>query len=113
MKTLLASCVSIATMCLACLVASASLAQENNRSERRDGSDVERVRKNETNTPLIPLHKIVADIKSQPPYNAMTYLGGARYYPEITCYKLKFLDDNRVIVVYINARDGQVMGHGR
>lgn len=59
---------------------------------------------------VIPLNRLVAEVRSRAPYNSMTYLGGPRYDSRQMVYSLKFMDGSRVVVVYVDARSGRVVG---
>lgn len=59
---------------------------------------------------VIPLNKLVADIRSRPPYKDMTYLGGPQFDAGRMLYKLKFMDGSQVVVVYVDARTGRIVG---
>lgn len=59
---------------------------------------------------VVPLNKLVADIRSRPPYNDMTYLGGPQFDAGRMLYKLKFMDGSQVVVVYVDARTGRIVG---
>ena len=59
---------------------------------------------------VIPLNKLVADIKSRPPYSGMTYLGGPQFDAGRMIYALKFMDGSQVVVVYVDARTGRIVG---
>lgn len=59
---------------------------------------------------VMPLNRLVAEVRSRPPYNGMTYLGGPQYDSRQMVYTLKFMDGSRVVVVYVDARSGRVVG---
>ena len=59
---------------------------------------------------VIPLGKLIADVRSRPPYNEMTFLGGAQFDPQRMIYTLKFMDGSQVILVYVDARSGRIVG---
>ncbi|WP_447753588.1 PepSY domain-containing protein [Sphingopyxis fribergensis] len=59
---------------------------------------------------VIPLNKLIADVRSRPPYNDMTYLGGPQFDAGRMIYALKFMDGSQVVVVYVDARTGRVVG---
>ena len=59
---------------------------------------------------VVPLNRLVADVRSRPPYNGMTYLGGPQFDANQMIYTLKFMDGSRVVVVYVDARTGRIVG---
>jgi len=59
---------------------------------------------------VIPLNKLIADIRSRSPYNGMTYLGGPQFDAGRMIYALKFMDGSQVVVVYVDARTGRIVG---
>ena len=59
---------------------------------------------------VVPLGKLIADVRSRSPYRDMTYLGGPQFDPERMIYKLKFMDGSQVVVVYVDARTGRIVG---
>lgn len=59
---------------------------------------------------VVPLGKLIADVKSRPPYSDMTFLGGAQFDPQRMIYTLKFMDGSQVVVVYVDARSGRIVG---
>ena len=59
---------------------------------------------------VVPLGRLIADIRSRPPYNDMTYLGGPQFDAGRMLYKLKFMDGSQVVVVYVDARTGRIVG---
>lgn len=59
---------------------------------------------------VMPLNRLVAEVRSRPPYNGMTYLGGPQYDSRRMIYTLKFMDGSRVVMVYVDARSGRVVG---
>ena len=40
----------------------------------------------------------------------MTYLGGPQFDARQMVYSLKFMDGSRVVVVYVDARTGRIVG---
>ena len=56
------------------------------------------------------LNRLVADIRSRPPYSDMTYLGGPQFNAGRMIYALKFMDGSQVVVVYVDARTGRIVG---
>lgn len=59
---------------------------------------------------VVPLGRLVADVRSRPPYNGMTYLGGPQFDASQMIYALKFMDGSQVVVVYVDARTGRIVG---
>ena len=59
---------------------------------------------------VIPLNKLIADVRSRGPYSEMTYLGGPQFDAGRMIYALKFMDGSQVIVVYVDARTGRIVG---
>ena len=59
---------------------------------------------------VIPLNRLIADVKSRPPYSGMTYLGGPQFDARRMIYALKFMDGSQVVVVYVDARTGRIVG---
>ena len=59
---------------------------------------------------VIPLNRLVADVRSRAPYNDMTYLGGPQFDSNRMIYALKFMDGSQVVVVYVDARSGRIVG---
>jgi hypothetical protein len=59
---------------------------------------------------VIPLNRLIADVKSRPPYSGMTYLGGPQFDAGRMIYALKFMDGSQVVIVYVDARTGRIVG---
>ncbi|WP_077146894.1 hypothetical protein [Sphingopyxis sp. KK2] len=59
---------------------------------------------------VVPLGKLIADVRSRSPYRDMTYLGGPQFDPQRMIYTLKFMDGSQVVVVYVDARTGRIVG---
>ena len=49
-------------------------------------------------------------MKARPPYNGMTYLGGPQFDSSRMIYALKFMDGSQVVIVYVDARTGRIVG---
>lgn len=62
---------------------------------------------------VIPLPKVISDIRKQPPYEDMDYLGGPEFDPGRMIYRLKFMDGNKVVFVYVDAVSGRILGRSR
>jgi uncharacterized iron-regulated membrane protein len=76
----------------------------------RGDRDQDNLRQAAAQGQVVPLNKLVADIRSRPPYNDMTYLGGPQFDAGRMIYKLKFMDGSQVVVVYVDARTGRIVG---
>ncbi|MBB5706269.1 PepSY domain-containing protein [Sphingopyxis panaciterrulae] len=72
--------------------------------------DQENLREAAAQGKVIPLGRLIAEVRSHPPYRDMTYLGGPRFIAERMVYALKFMDGNQVVVVYVDARTGRIVG---
>ncbi len=59
---------------------------------------------------VIPLNRLIADIRGRAPYSGMTYLGGPQFDANRMIYALKFMDGSQVVVVYVDARTGRIVG---
>ena len=59
---------------------------------------------------VIPLNRLVAEVRSRAPFNDMTYLGGPQFDAQRMIYALKFMDGSQVVVVYVDARSGRIVG---
>ena len=59
---------------------------------------------------VIPLNRLIADVRSRAPYSDMTYLGGPQFDAGRMIYALKFMDGSQVVVVYVDARTGRIVG---
>ena len=59
---------------------------------------------------VIPLNRLIADIRGRAPYNGMTYLGGPQFDANRMIYALKFMDGSQVVVVYVDAPTGRIVG---
>lgn len=60
-----------------------------------------------------PLRVVVASVRSQSPYDEMDYLGGPEFDPARFVYRLKFMDGNKVVFVYVDAVSGRILGRSR
>lgn len=76
----------------------------------RDDREAESARAAAEQGQVLPLGRLVAMIQARAPYRNMTYLGGPQYDERNMRYGLKFLDGNKVIVVFVDARTGKVVG---
>ena len=59
---------------------------------------------------VIPLNRLIADVRSRAPYSNMTYLGGPQFDARQMVYALKFMDGSQVVIVYVDARTGRIVG---
>jgi hypothetical protein len=59
---------------------------------------------------VLPLGRLVAMVQARPPYRDMIYLGGPQFDQRTMRYGLKFLNGNRVVVVFVDARTGRIVG---
>lgn len=59
---------------------------------------------------VIPLKRLIADVSSRPPYSDMSYLGGPQFDARQMVYALKFMDGSQVVIVYVDARTGRIVG---
>ena len=59
---------------------------------------------------IVPLNKLISDVKSRPPYDDMNYLGGPQFNAERMIYTLKFMNGSQVVIVYVDARTGRIVG---
>lgn len=59
---------------------------------------------------LIPLNRLIAEVRARPPYSGMTYLGGPQFDADRMIYALKFMDGSQVVIVYVDARTGRIVG---
>ncbi len=76
----------------------------------RGDRDQDNLREAAAQGQVIPLNRLIADIRSRPPYSDMTYLGGPQFDAARMVYKLKFMDGSQVVVVYVDARTGRIVG---
>jgi hypothetical protein len=60
-----------------------------------------------------PLPDIVARVQSAPPYSDMDYIGVAGFETRTMIYTLRFLDGRQVVIVYVDARSGRIIGRSR
>lgn len=77
---------------------------------RADRRDQDNLREAAAQGQVIPLNRLVAEVRSRPPYSGMTYLGGPQFDARQMVYALKFMDGARVVVVYVDARTGRIVG---
>ena len=91
-------------------LASASLIAVGTPALARGDRDQDNLREAAAQGQVIPLNRLVADVKSRPPYSGMTYLGGPQFDAGRMIYALKFMDGAQVVVVYVDARTGRIVG---
>ncbi len=60
-----------------------------------------------------PLPKVISETRKLNPYNEMDYLGGPEFDPVRFVYRLKFMDGNKVVFVYVDAISGRIIGRSR
>src|SRR3546814_4079 len=72
--------------------------------------DQENLREAAAQGRVIPLGKLIAGVRSHPPYNGMTYLGAPRFIADRMVYALTFMDGSQVVLVYVDARTGRLVG---
>jgi hypothetical protein len=76
----------------------------------RDDREAESARAAAEQGQVLPLGRLVAMVQARAPYRNMTYLGGPQFDERMMRYGLKFLDGNKVIVVFVDARTGKIVG---
>ena len=76
----------------------------------RGDRDHEHLRQAAAEGQVVPLGKLIAEVRARPPYSDMTYLGGPQFDAGRMIYKLKFMDGSQVVVVYVDARTGRIVG---
>ena len=91
-------------------LASASLLVAGAPAVARGDRDQDGLREAAAQGQVIPLNRLIAEVKSRPPYSGMTYLGGPQFDSERFIYALKFMDGAQVVVVYVDARTGRIVG---
>jgi hypothetical protein len=95
-------------LALAALIAAVSLGARP--SAAQTDRDQGRVREAADTGPLVPLPRIVSNVRAKSPYDDMTYLGGPEFEERTLRYRLKFLDGKQLVVVVVDARTGRVVG---
>ena len=76
----------------------------------RNDRDQDNLREAAAQGQVIPLNRLIADVRSRAPYSSMTYLGGPQFDANRMIYALKFMDGSQVVVVYVDARSGRIVG---
>lgn len=76
----------------------------------RGNRDQDHLREAAAQGQVIPLNRLIAEVRARPPYNEMSYLGGPQFDADRMIYALKFMDGNQVVVVYVDARTGRIVG---
>ncbi|PZQ21765.1 MAG: hypothetical protein DI569_10595 [Sphingopyxis macrogoltabida] len=94
----------------ALLIASALLVAAGPPAAARGDRDQAHLRDAAAQGQVIPLNRLVSDVRSRAPYSEMTYLGGPQYDAGRMVYALKFMDGAQVVVVYVDARTGRIVG---
>ncbi len=59
---------------------------------------------------VIPLNRLIAEVRSRAPYSEMEYLGGPQFDAGRMIYALKFMNGSQVVVVFVDARTGRIVG---
>lgn len=91
-------------------LASALLLAAGAPAAARGDRDQDNLREAAAQGQVIPLNRLIAEVKSRPPYSGMTYLGGPQFDAGRMIYALKFMDGSQVVVVYVDARTGRIVG---
>ena len=91
-------------------LASVSLLAAGVPAAARGDRDQDNLRDAAAQGQVIPLNRLIAEVKSRPPYSGMTYLGGPQFDADRMIYALKFMDGSQVVVVYVDARTGRIVG---
>ena len=76
----------------------------------RNDRDQDNMRDAAAQGQVVPLNRLIADGRSRAPYSSMTYLGGPQFDAGRMIYALKFMDGSQVVVVYVDARTGRIVG---
>lgn len=76
----------------------------------RNDRDQDNMREAAAQGQVVPLSRLIADVRSRAPYSSMTYLGGPQFDAGRMIYALKFMDGSQVVVVYVDARTGRIIG---
>jgi uncharacterized membrane protein YkoI len=76
----------------------------------RGNRDQDHLREAAAQGQVIPLNRLIAEVRSRAPYSEMTYLGGPQFDAGRMIYALKFMDGSQVVVVYVDARTGRIVG---
>ncbi|WP_439568165.1 PepSY domain-containing protein [Sphingopyxis sp.] len=76
----------------------------------RSDRDQDNLREAAAQGQVVPLNRLIADVRSRAPYSGMTYLGGPQFDAGRMIYALKFMDGSQVVVVYVDARTGRIIG---
>lgn len=98
------------TRILTPFLASAALLFAGVPATARGDRDQDNLREAAAQGQVIPLNRLVAEVRSRAPYNGMTYLGGPQFDAGRIIYALKFMDGSQVVVVYVDARTGRIIG---
>ncbi|WP_374525812.1 hypothetical protein [Sphingopyxis sp.] len=91
-------------------LASVSLLAAGVPAAARGDRDQDNLRDAAAQGQVIPLNRLIAEVKSRPPYSGMTYLGGPQFDAGRMIYALKFMDGSQVVIVYVDARSGRIVG---
>ena len=79
-------------------------------ADARGNRDQDNLREAAAQGQVIPLNRLIAEVRSRAPYSDMTYLGGPQFDAGRMIYALKFMDGSQVVVVYVDARTGRIVG---
>ena len=91
-------------------LASALLISAGSPAFARGDRDQDNLREAAAQGQVIPLNRLIADVRSRAPYSNMTYLGGPQFDARQMVYALKFMDGSQVVIVYVDARTGRIVG---
>ncbi|MFN7030102.1 MAG: hypothetical protein ACK4PC_12145 [Sphingopyxis sp.] len=76
----------------------------------RGNRDQDHLREAAAQGQVIPLNRLIADVRSRAPYSEMEYLGGPQFDAGRMIYALKFMNGSQVVVVFVDARTGRIVG---
>jgi hypothetical protein len=91
-------------------LASALLLTAGVPASARSDRDQDNLRNAAAQGQVVPLNRLIADVRSRAPFSGMTYLGGPQFDADRLIYALKFMDGSQVVVVYVDARTGRIIG---
>lgn len=76
-------------------------------------ADLSPVREAMESGKVMPLGEIIQIARQTPPYDEMRFLGVVGLDRVRLRYKLKFMDGDQVVYVYVDARTGRILGGSR
>jgi uncharacterized membrane protein YkoI len=76
----------------------------------RGNRDQDHLREAAAQGQVMPLNRLIAEVRSRAPYNEMEYLGGPQFDAGRMIYALKFMNGSQVVVVFVDARTGRIVG---